>query len=122
MDMSGLPQNPTDDVRKLNPHLYGPQICAGNPTSDFSTPDHIQTPPKPGKRLRQSQKPLLNGLETEFLGRIKQDHCHFYPQSVRFRLCNGMTYTPDIMVVDMTGRVRCYEVKGPHAWEDSILK
>lgn len=72
---------------------------------------------KPKKRIRQSSKPLLNKLETEFLHWIKDEYptAVIWSQALRFRLANGLWYKPDF-VGDFGGEVYVYEVKGPHAF------
>lgn len=85
------------------------------------TPDHQITvggieKPAP-KRIRQSSKPLLNKLETEWFNICKQaypEDCHVVPQGIRFMLGNGIWYKPDIVVFGVS--VYAYEVKGPHAF------
>ena len=77
---------------------------------------------KPPRRIRQSSKPRLNKLETEFLGILKE---RFYPatcsirnQAMRFELANGLWYKPDF-VVFFPHEERlpcCFEVKGPKSW------
>lgn len=95
--------------RKNNPALFG-----DNPTQ---TPNPMPSTEKPRKRIRQDTKPLLNKLETEF-----GQYLHaFYPsnsiipQSIRFRLGNGIWYKPDYVMISTDG-VQAYEVKGPHAF------
>lgn len=79
--------------------------------------------PKPSrKRIRQDSKPLLNKLENEFFLQLVPP---FYspgwrivPQSVRFKLANGLWYKPDFLKVgdDEDAPLVAYEVKGPHAF------
>lgn len=74
------------------------------------------------KRVKQSSKPLLNKLESEFLARWERN---FGPQgklkiqAITFRLGNGVRYTPDF--VDLEGK-SAYEVKGPFMREDARIK
>jgi hypothetical protein len=76
------------------------------------------------KRIRQRTKPLLNKLETEYLNHLCTVHIAsaIRPQSIRLQLANGIHYTPDFFVFCVSGKLRAYEVKGPHAWDDSIAK
>lgn len=78
---------------------------------------------KPGKRLRQSPKPELNKLETEWLAQMQK----MFPvgkiraQALKFRLGRGIFYKPDFILtyVDHSAqmnRMITYEVKGPHAF------
>lgn len=74
-------------------------------------------PHKPKKRIRQSAKPLLNKLETEFYGHLQQITCRqIFAQALRFRLGNGIWYKPDFVVFNERSRTAAYEVKGPHAF------
>lgn len=92
----------SEATKRLNPHLYE--------MVDVATPTK-------GKRIRQSTKPLLNKLEQEWRTVLEQ----VYPDilitgnETKFRLANGLWYKPDFIVWGMDA-VRCYEVKGPHAF------
>jgi len=72
--------------------------------------------PRPGKRVRQSSKPLMNKLETEWFAQL---NLKYFPgqitaQALRFRLGNGIWYKPDFVV--FVGAPVAYEVKGPHSF------
>jgi hypothetical protein len=74
----------------------------------------------PGIRIRQ-EKPL-NKLEQEcfgLLGLYIPKH-RIIPHGLTLRLANGLKYTPDF--VCHGDRIQCVEVKGKHAWDDSIAK
>lgn len=68
--------------------------------------------PRPGKRIRQSTKPLMNKLEREFYNQLPGKD-HIMVQAVRFRLANGLWYKPDFV---LWAAQIAYEVKGPHAF------
>ena len=78
---------------------------------------------KPAKhRLRQSQKPLLNKLETRFLAKLEEDYAGqiILKQAVRLELARGQWYKPDFvlphgrtLLPSGEKRVIAYEVKGP---------
>jgi hypothetical protein len=72
------------------------------------------TPPK--KRIRQSSKPLLNKLESEFCGEMMclNPAIRFHAQAMRFKLGNGIWYKPDF-VAFFSNCTCAYEVKGPFA-------
>jgi hypothetical protein len=88
--------------------------------------------PKTGgkKRIRQSSKPEMNGLEREALAWLQSqavnDWGASYPklvwrcQAMRFRLGNGIWYKPDIIRAIKDAQVgmgmSIYEVKGPFAF------
>ena len=108
--MSAIPTNPSKSVRDLNPHLF--------PNCDTTFFVEKESAVSPIKRIRQSPKPLMNKLETEFFLRLQQDAGDIKfirPQSIRFMLGNGIWYKPDFTgFVD--GSFSAWEVKGPHAF------
>lgn len=76
----------------------------------------------PGKRIRQSRRPLLNKLETEWLSQLDR---HIGPgqakaQAKRYKLGNGIWFKPDFTAtVKLVGgftQETAWEVKGPHAF------
>lgn len=72
--------------------------------------------PFPPKRIRQSAKPLLNKLETEWRDYLVRQlpGVTIHEQALRFRLANGLRYTPDLAAF-FEGALMCWEVKGPFA-------
>lgn len=106
--MANLPTNPSETLRKLNPHLYG---AAAAVTLLEKVAEAKQ------RRIRQDHKPLLNKLETEALTYLQQlfPGTKFMPQAKRYRLANGVWYKPDFTAM-LNGVEQCWEVKGPHAW------
>jgi hypothetical protein len=110
--MSILPTG-SKSFQARNPHLFG-----GPPTS-IST-DHA--PGEAVKRMRQSSKPLLNGLETSFLSHLCSEEylpSEVYSQAITLRLANGLRYTPDFFIFrDQTA----WEVKGKWVDGDSFPK
>lgn len=102
-----LPQNPTPSFIKRNPHLYGLQ----------SQQPGVTVAKKKKKRLRQSSKPLLNVLESEYKNFLcTQAGIRFEAQAIRFRLGNGIWYKPDFIVISPLGDLLAIEVKGKHAF------
>lgn len=81
-------------------------------------------------RIRQSSKPLMNKLETEWFNIIKDKYPNYPPvraQAKTFRLCNGVRFTPDLScsiwpVEGGPSRETCWEIKGPKSWDDAIVK
>jgi len=71
---------------------------------------------KEHKRIRQSQKPLLNKLEQECLEwlRLRYDDADIFKQAIRFMLANGHWYKPDFVTWDEHCTIG-WEVKGPFA-------
>jgi hypothetical protein len=109
--MSALPLNPSESFKKRNPHLFSgcTPVTSGIPNA----------------MIRQSSKPLMNKLETEFLGQLRLFGWEtILCQSVKLRLGNGVWYTPDFITYGSGSNcgLVVWEVKGPHVWEDSIIK
>ncbi|MDE2106008.1 MAG: hypothetical protein KGL39_52785 [Patescibacteria group bacterium] len=74
---------------------------------------------KPGKRIRQDAKPLMNDLEQEWFRLISSGtmFANVRAQAKRFKLGNGIWYKPDISAIcTLTGVETIWEVKGPHAF------
>lgn len=87
-------------------------------------PEKVETVAAAEKRLRQSSKPDLNKLESAFLLHLREQlgqSATILAHDLTFRLGNGVRYTPDF-VVFYGGLACCYEVKGPRAWDDAIVK
>lgn len=77
----------------------------------------------PSKRIRQRSSDGLNKLEREAANVL---HAQFpladiKPHCMKLELANGCWLTPDFMVNHMSS-LHIYEIKGPHAWEDSLVK
>lgn len=68
----------------------------------------------------------LNKLEMAFLlyeHDLKTNAEFLGIQNITLRLANHCRYTPDFTVYDRaTKELSCYEVKGPHFWEDAKIK
>lgn len=122
--MNQIPTQVSESVRKRNPHLYGPSDyvikslkCGEAYAKEFCTP-------KPAKRIRQSSKPLLNKLEQEWfdvlLIRYPSHAKAIRPQTIRFKLGNGIWYKPDIWCPTLGTWGCCWEVKGPHSFRGGI--
>lgn len=93
--------------QKLNPHLFGmPKVVAAEKE-------------KKPQRIRQNAKPLLNKLEAEYLRILQVRRVGVRSQAITLKLANGVRYTPDFFQLDS---VEAWEVKGRHAWEDSLIK
>lgn len=91
------------------------------------TPEQLRAAGK--QRIRQSTKPLLNKLEQEWFDRAKRYEFHgsiVIPQSVKFKLANGVWFLPDFFVIiggfdsqDITPRA--IEIKGPQQLQDDAV-
>lgn len=101
--------------RARNNHLFPNEPISSPEGAGEAIKQRMATAPI---RLRQSSKPLMNKLETEFLEKLKFDYrafggMKFIPQSITFKLANGLRYTPDFFSI--TEKIS-WEVKG--AWVD----
>ena len=112
-----LPTNPSKSFIARNPHLYpNPEYEKAQPIGLVYHPNSV-VPPK--KRLRQSSKPLMNKLETEYLNHLQSRWDNkFYPQAMTFRLASGLKYTADFFAFDFpwigeSSGPTAFEVKGP---------
>lgn len=65
------------------------------------------------KRLRQSEKPLLNKLETAWLAQLTAMYpgVKIHSQAKKYKLGNGVGYTPDF-VATIDGKETAWETKG----------
>lgn len=109
-----LPSIVSESTRRLNPGLFGGTINC-----------KCVVPPVDKPRLRQARGPKLNKTEEAFFNRLRLQFpsARIKPHGVTLLLANGCRYTPDFHVEGEQGDwVRVYEVKGPHAWDDSIVK
>lgn len=81
-------------------------------------------PENGASRLRQARAPKLNKTETAFgdFLRVSLPAAQIHPHGITLLIANGCRYTPDFFVEPESGDVRAYEVKGPHAWDDAIVK
>lgn len=113
-------QNVSASTRRKNPHLFA-EGAVGNPV--LETAVGLTKPTKPAKRIRQSSQKLTK-LEQEYLSMMIANHGSdsVYSQSITLRICNGLRYTPDAVVLCKGKDVQAYEVKGKHAWDDAIAK
>jgi hypothetical protein len=114
--MASLPTNISESTRKRNPELYGLQM-----------PTDIKPQEPSAKRLRQDSKPLMNKLETEYLGYLKTLHplARIRSQAKTYRLANGLRYTPDFTALIFDGEQiieTAWETKGKWVDGDSFPK
>lgn len=115
-------------VRRPDGYWEQPKVKLG-PNYGTAKPDLVldngtkvhMPPPKLPKRIRQSSKPLMNKLETEWYEQLKFLYANttIHIQAKRYKLANGIWYKPDFTVCadggHFSGEV-AWEVKGPKAW------
>ncbi len=109
---------------KRNPNLAGGAesqrrvLAAGNHAEQSATETHSAGPtdrPARPSRIRQSTKPLLNVLETEYERRFLDHEPNLCRQAIRFKLANGLWYKVDFFCPEFNPPLGI-EVKGPHAF------
>ena len=114
--MKQIPQDVSESTKRRNPHLYGDRNAKIAEIYDrmAESQGEIGTPPK---RIRQSTKPLMNKLESEFKAYYETLTGHsLIVQSIRFKLGNGIWYKPDFILMCSTLGIKAFEVKGEHAF------
>ena len=97
--------------------IQGRALAAGKHVEQSASATHTIGPTdRSSRRIRQSHKPLMNGLESDYF------HSHLTAisapvsiQDIRFRLANGLWYKSDFVVWWPKGP-ESIEVKGPHAF------
>jgi hypothetical protein len=114
----------SEATRRLNPELFagGMPIIrdAQRKASALKNPSVIlETIPAGKKRLRQSDAPIMNKLETRFFEErltpdyVKRDE-RVLIQAVRLELGRGIWYKPDFFLpATIMRQAIAYEVKGP---------
>jgi hypothetical protein len=106
--------------QRLNRHLLHPQPVAAQAGKAATI---AQDGAKP--RLRQRSGDGLNKLERRFREwhRLNLAHHQLFTQFITLKIANGCRYTPDFVSVDIfSSEMHAWEVKGPHAWDDAIVK
>lgn len=116
----------SESVRKRNPHLY-PDLLEPNMEKfvEQLAAAHPPPPKRQSKRIRQSSKPLMNKLETEFYQQLidrdkshSENWYHLRIQSKKFKIGNGVYYCPDFTAIvtkrdeDWGPTEYAFEVKG----------
>lgn len=78
--------------------------------------EQTEKPACPPKRIRQSSKPLMNKLESQWCEVLRRGCApgELLIQALRFRLGNGIWYKPDFVIISCA--ITAYEVKGPHSF------
>lgn len=115
--MNEIPKG-SPDYQRRNPHLFGR-------LPNFIVQGTFSPPTKP--RIRQSQKPLLNKLETDLYDYLQAQTLQtVFPQALTFRLANGVRYSPDFFCFSFPWRgdmkPTAWECKGPFFRDDAVVK
>ena len=82
--------------------------------------------PPPIAKKPESKRRGPNKLEDAYgwrleMLRLQGEVLRYYFERVTLKIAEDCRYTPDYFVVTPNG-LQLHEVKGPHAWEDSIIK
>src|SRR5690349_11599094 len=110
LSMASIPINPTNDVKRLNPHLYEPGVESALQPKTIAT---VQL---------STDEAKLNKTERSYLAFIRCLNFLFIGvQNVTLKLAHDCRYTPDFIVVDMQGHVQAREVKG-FMRDDALVK
>ncbi len=111
-NLDAFKNSESKSFRKRNPHIFGVlSTTLGDGGEDDAEHDHIaalNAKPKSKKRIRQSEKPELNRLESEWFARLPALH-GVRPQSIKFRLARNAFYKPDFFSFALR---TAWEVKG----------
>jgi len=107
-------------IKRLFPDASASTLRANAVPSAFAKaagPVAVAAPAE--RRIRQSQKPKMNKLETEALAWLQA--CYpgneFKPQAKRYELATGHWYKPDFTTAGKSFSTEtAFEVKGPHAF------
>lgn len=110
--MAELPEDPSDDVKRLNPHLY-PSI-EPRPLKIETSVTLTNRPTTDEAKLNKNERDYLAWLRT-----MKDQWIGI--QCLTFKLAHDCRYTPDFFALDDTG-LRAIDCKGGHTWEDSLIK
>jgi hypothetical protein len=108
-----------EEVKRRFPHA-SPAFIAANATR---LPECVPHPPSWRFEMKQSgDESKLNKLETEYLGWLRtQGDDWIGVMAITLKLAHDCRLTPDFWAFDKSG-LRAIDVKGPHVWEDSLIK
>lgn len=83
----------------------------------------VPQPPSWKFEFKQSgDESRLNKLETAYLAWLRALGADWIGiQCITLKLAHDCRYTPDFWAFDQAG-LRAIDVKGPHVWEDSLIK
>ena len=112
----------SEATKRKNPHLWPEPTYAELKQAQKAIEKLFpQIAERTAKRLRQSTKPVMNKLEQEWFQELQRRHptLPIHCQAIRFKLCNGVSYTPDMFAFRYGW---AWEVKGKHTWDDAIVK
>lgn len=110
--MKTIPQNVSESVRRINPHLYAPGTIAHAATNSFLGQIEAENPRKP-----RAPKPLLNQTEARYCTILESQGLKVLKQAITLHLDPPFKrYTPDLAYVS-NGLV-LLEVKGSHRFRE----
>lgn len=119
--LDDIKSSESKSFKKLNPHIFGQEAEPGLRDAVHHRIEEMtkEKPSKP-KRIRQSEKPLLNKLEGEWFERIRFEFPNYprpKPQAVKLKIAGSAFYKPDFFVtswphVGGPAQPTAWEVKG----------
>lgn len=114
MNIDAIKNSESASFKKRNPHIFpvaSEPVILNLGGEDDAEHDHIaaltaKAKPKK-KRIRQSEKPEMNRLESEWYKHIK--HLEARPQAIKLKLARSVFYKPDFFSMRLQ---MAWEVKG----------
>lgn len=136
MGSSGFENWSDAKIAEHNQRVRAGAIAYKRRDTNESVVKHLIENPKANIAIASSGKPIvnierkestdvqqLNKLETRFHNLLQvSGHQQIFVQSIILKLADRCRYTVDFVVLTKDGKLVAYECKGPHAWEDSIIK
>jgi hypothetical protein len=134
--LDAIKQSQSASFKKKNPHIFGtsahtltadelphypyPRNVGGE---DDEEHDHIAALTAPRKPNPTTEEEKLNKLEKAFLAYLRAINPPYIGiQNVTLKLAYDCRFTPDFTYVDKNGLLWFVDTKGPHQWEDSLIK
>lgn len=130
--LNGIKTSDSSAFKKLNPHIFGggPLLDEKHPYGhvnlggeDDAEHDFIEAMTAERKPRPTTEEEKLNKLERAFLAYLRAINPPYIGiQNVTLKLAHDCRFTPDFTYVDKNGLLWFVDVKGPHQWEDSLIK
>jgi hypothetical protein len=127
--IDALKSSESESFRKKNPHLFQvggsavPNLAGYHGGEDDVEHDHIEALTAARKPRPTTDEDKLNKLERAFLAYLRAINPPYIGiQNVTLKLAHDCRFTPDFTYVDQSGLLWFVDVKGPHQWEDSLIK
>lgn len=144
MNLDQIKNSESASFKKRNPHIFQVGMdghfcgrptkkrtaedcryhhCGGDGGEDDAEHDLIEALTAPRKPRPTTDEEKLNKLEKAFLAYLRAINPPYIGiQNVTLKLGFDCRFTPDFTYVDKKGLLWFVDVKGPHQWEDSLIK